>query len=260
MAASTEPADPWLNDALAREVGVATDEGAFFEGPAPEYTAAPAQPPSSLINLHLENIDLEKAMALLAVQSGREIEASSQAGGALTADLSGVTFNEALDSLLLPAGFDSIECDSVVYIFTQEPGVTARAGEEREWRAISTNSLDARATAKFIRPILSAGGEVFAAGDAPARTPMEVLEATGDFGTTVFVYDFPDNCDEAGEFMASLDTRATHAREASEFLGGVFADGTGPEDAPTLWSLMTNTSWNLDPTGPAVTNAPTDEK
>ena len=64
--------------------------------------------------------DINTALHFLSLQSHRNIIASKEVKGTVTANLYNVTFQEALDSLLKPNGFDYIEKGNFIYVYTEK--------------------------------------------------------------------------------------------------------------------------------------------
>ncbi len=65
-----------------------------------------------------QDLDINTALHFLSLQSKRNIIASKDVKGTVTANLYNVTFTEALDSLLKPNGFDYIEKGNFIYVYT----------------------------------------------------------------------------------------------------------------------------------------------
>jgi type IV pilus assembly protein PilQ len=72
------------------------------------------------VELHVVEAPLSTVLRVLSTESRRNIIASSRVKGTVTADLFGVSFEEALKAILLPNGCDYIEQGKFIYVDTIE--------------------------------------------------------------------------------------------------------------------------------------------
>ena len=74
--------------------------------------------PSGTFDIHYRDADLRGVLQLLSTQGRRNIVATKEVVGTVTADLYGVTFKEALNAVLMANGFVYLEKDNFIYVYT----------------------------------------------------------------------------------------------------------------------------------------------
>ena len=75
---------------------------------------------SGQIELHVENQEVTKILKLLSLQAQRNIIASRNVAGTVSADLYGVEFFQALDAVLHANGFGYVQKGNFIYVYTAE--------------------------------------------------------------------------------------------------------------------------------------------
>lgn len=163
------------------------------------------------VDMFVQDEDLANVLQMLSIQSRRNIVASRDVEAKVTANLYGVTFYEALDSILHVNGYGYVEKGSFIYVYTLEEMEQIRADERRMVsKVISLNYLNANDAAEFVSPLLSEKGKIKTNGDVgsfqiPAETP------TGDeqfaHAATIVVFDYPENIEEVEALLTQLDTK-----------------------------------------------------
>ncbi|MEL6312245.1 MAG: hypothetical protein AAFQ17_07785, partial [Pseudomonadota bacterium] len=98
-----EPINLFDEDDSALPNGQAVEVGAFGE-----------------IDLHVKDLELTKVLQLLSIQSQRNIIASRNVAGTVSADLYDVDFYDALDAILTANGFGYTEKGDFLYVYTAE--------------------------------------------------------------------------------------------------------------------------------------------
>jgi len=68
--------------------------------------------------IHVQGADLRGVLQLLSTQGRKNIVATKEVTGSVTADLYGVTFKEALEAVVHAAGFVYLEKDNFIYVYT----------------------------------------------------------------------------------------------------------------------------------------------
>ncbi len=164
-----------------------------------------------LVDLHVNNEDLGNILQLLSIQSQRNIVSSNEVSASITADLYGVTFYEALDSILHVNGYGYIEKGNFIYVYTREQiEEIVRANRTRVTRVVDLDYLNATDAAAFAKNLLSEAGAITttAATAAFAISDSAPVGADGYANSAVLVInDYEENADEIVELLLQLDTK-----------------------------------------------------
>ncbi|MCA9303913.1 MAG: hypothetical protein KC996_07320 [Phycisphaerales bacterium] len=164
-----------------------------------------------LVDLHVNNEDLGNILQLLSIQSQRNIISSNEVSATITADLYGVTFYEALDSILHVNGYGYIEKGNFIYVYTREQiEEIVRANRTRVTRVVSLDYLNSTDAAEFAKQLLSDDGSItttaatesFAINDS-APTGADNYANTA----TLVINDYEENTEEILGLLAQLDTK-----------------------------------------------------
>lgn len=163
------------------------------------------------VDIFVNNEDLANVLQMLSLQSKRNIVASSSVTGSVTANLYGVTFKEALDSILHANGFGYIEKGNFIYVYTRdEMDRITKAAANRVSKVIQLNYLNANDAAEFATPLLSDSGVIKTNGDVGDFSIPEDTPTGGEefpHSATLVIYDFPDHLDQIEKLIQQLDTR-----------------------------------------------------
>jgi type IV pilus assembly protein PilQ len=218
----------------------AVNPGADNATPAAAESAAPPASTnlnSAVVNVGVDGIveqfnaqdlDINSALHFLSLQSHRNIIASKDVKGTVTANLYNVTFQEALDALLRPNGFDYIEKGNFIYVYTTKELEEIRKRERhtanRIYRLHYVNATDALA---LIKPMLSSSGTT-------ALTPAEVtglptgVTDTGGMNNadddTLVINDFPENLNDIEHALKDIDVRPKQVLIESTILNAQLTD------------------------------------
>lgn len=163
------------------------------------------------IDLHVKDLDLTKVLQLLSIQSQRNIIASRNVAGKVSADLYGVDFYEAMDAILATNGFGFEEKGNFIYVYTAEE-LEAKQLADREvvTKVIRLNYLTAGDAGAFLQPMLSAAGSLSLSGETTAGIEPTLSDAGGDsnaFEATIVVRDYPEIVEEMEKVIEELDVR-----------------------------------------------------
>jgi type IV pilus assembly protein PilQ len=163
------------------------------------------------IDLHVKDLELSKVLQLLSIQSRRNIIASKSVAGAVSADLYGVDFYEALDAILHANGMGYVEKGNFVYVYTaQEIKTIADAERKMASRMVRLNYISAADAAAFVQPMLSQGGSIAVNSAAtPGFSPTISDGGANTFAhpDTLIIRDFPEVTDEIFRIVKDLDIR-----------------------------------------------------
>lgn len=164
-----------------------------------------------LVDLHVNNEDLGNILQLLSIQSQRNIISSKSVQASVTADLYGVTFYEALDSILHVNGYGYIEKGNFIYVYTSEELAQFEALSRKPvTKIISLDYLNATDAGEFAKLLLSESGSITTNAQTEAFTITDGVPTGADNyanSATIVISDFEENIDEIVELIAQLDTK-----------------------------------------------------
>lgn len=162
------------------------------------------------VDLVVNETEVSQVLEMLAIQSQKNIIASNNVTGAVSANLYDVTFNEALDAILRVNGFAYIEEGNFVYVYTiEELEVIEKARRQTESRIFELQYLSATDANEFITPLLSEDGEAAYRGDVEPGFEPTVSDAGGDsyaWSSKLVVNDYPENLENISLLLQELDT------------------------------------------------------
>lgn len=189
----------------------------------PPATAAPAQPVPDqsrtkvkvsdrlVVSVQVKDEDLSTVLEMLSIQSQKNIVASKNVGGKITAALYDVTFYEALDSILHVNGYGYLERGNFIYVYTSEELVALeKTLNKRVAKAIRLNYLNAKDADEFVKPLLSKEGEIKTSKAAPAfAVPADNPTGAEDYALSavLVVIDYEENIKAIQTLVKELDTR-----------------------------------------------------
>ena len=182
------------------------------------------------IELHVKNLEISRVLQLLSIQSKRNIVASRNVAGTLSADLYGVEFYDALDAILQPNGFGYREKGNFIYVYTAaEIEELDEAERTLIHRVIRLNYITAADASAFITPMLSPAGSVSLSGEPPTG----FAASAGDGGAnsfahhdTMVVRDYAEVVDEIVGILSELDVRPTQVLIEATILQAALDDDT----------------------------------
>lgn len=163
------------------------------------------------VDIFVQDEDLANVLQMLSLQSRKNIIASKDVSASVTANLYGVTFYEALDSVLHVNGYGYIEKGNFIYVHTLEEIAQIEAAERKiVSKIIRLNYLNANDAAEFVTPLLSEAGQIKTNGDAGEFTLPED-NPTGNeqyaLSAMLIVFDYEDHIAEVEELLKQIDTK-----------------------------------------------------
>lgn len=163
------------------------------------------------VEIHVNEAPLLEVLRMLSLQSQRNIVASKEVRGTVTANLYDVTVREALDAILHANGYGYREQGSFIYVYTQkELQEIEKANRKAKTEVFTLHYANAANAANLIKPVLSADAKV--ALTTPAGTGIETSQsdAGGDdhaSADTLVVTDYEENLARAREILQEIDQR-----------------------------------------------------
>lgn len=215
------------------------------------------------IDLHVKDLDVATVLQLLSIQSKRNIVATKDVAGSVTADLYGVDFYEALDAILQPNGFGYREKGKFIYVYTQaQLSEIAKQEEKPVVKVVKLNYINAKDASTFVTPLLSGAGSIALSGEPP----VSIMPTTSDAGSntsahmdTLVIRDLQGNVEQINSVLNELDVRprqvsikATVLQATMSEANGFGVDisilsGVGPESFLTPFNFIEDlASGNLD--------------
>lgn len=163
------------------------------------------------VDLHVKDENITNVLEMLSIQSRKNIIASKNVSGKVSADLYGVTFHEVLDAILHVNGYGYLEQGNFIYVYTSEELAKIEASlKRRAAKVVKLNYLNAPDAAEFVKPMLSPQGEI----KANAKSEMFAINDSAPvgkddyaLGATLVVIDYEENIAAIEKLIAELDTR-----------------------------------------------------
>lgn len=164
------------------------------------------------VEIHVNDANLVEVLRMLSLQSQKNIIASKDVHGTITANLYEVTVREALDAILHANGYAYREKGNFIYVYTAKEIAEIEKSERQMkteiFRVFYTPAANA---ATMIKPVLSKNG-----GEVAVTTPAKVGIASAPTGgggndhaadEVLVVTDYPENIDAARKILAEIDRR-----------------------------------------------------
>ena len=194
-----------------RAPGVDTDNP---EGPKP----APVTPPPDIsispqgnVEMHVRELDLATVLQMLSMQSRRNIIASHDATGTVTANLYNVTLEEALTAILDSNNCKWQERGNFIYVYTEaEYTELQNASAPTVSRLFKLNYARAADVETLIKPLLSDQGTISKTPESDTGIATGSDDAGGDalgLEDCLIVTDRPENLDKVAAMLANIDVR-----------------------------------------------------
>ncbi len=161
--------------------------------------------------VHVQDADIKQVLQLLSTQGRKNIVATKEVTGNVTADLYAVTFHEALQAVVKAAGYVYIEEDNFVYVYTpvqlEEMRKAAMRMATRVFRLAYVTAADAEA---LIEPALSSEGRISSNPGAGAGVFTSDTETGGNsyaINDVLVVTDYEENLERIANLLDELDVR-----------------------------------------------------
>ena len=163
------------------------------------------------VELHVQGADIRQVLKLLSTPAKINIIATKEVQGTVTADLYGVTFQEALEAVLTSAGFGYARKGNFVYVYTQKQLEDVKAATRllsvRVFRLNYITAADAKA---LITPVMSTDGTVSLTPAAKTGITASSADAGGNAHANpdlIIVRDYPENVEKAAAILRDVDVR-----------------------------------------------------
>jgi len=185
------------------------------EAPPPAVTVGPG----SRVTLHLVNVPLADALRMLSEPTKRNIVLAAGAGGTVSCSLYSVSFEQALDAMLVSNGLGHRTEGDFIYVHpAEEIQKIARARRVLTARIFRLTYLNAASAKDLITPLLTPevgkisltppAGKGLGAGGSTATSGVPDTEGDAAAGVdALLVTDYGDKLDQIARVLAELDVR-----------------------------------------------------
>ena len=166
---------------------------------------------SGTVEIHVNDANLVEVLRMLSLQSQKNIIASNQVSGHVTANLYGVTVREALDAILHANGYAYREKGNFIYVYTAKEIADIEKAERQPTTEVFRLFYTPAANAvTMIKPVMSPDGQVSSTTAPETGLPTGVGDSGGDTHSTedmLVVTDYPDNLEKIRKVIAEIDRR-----------------------------------------------------
>jgi len=200
-----------MQDMLASPQRDAADERARGAEPTSLTDAELAVSDAGTVTLNVVDLPLATVLRVLSLETNRNIIATPSVTGSVTASLSNVTFEEALDAILLSNSAGYRADGKFIYVYTQQELADIIALENPpESRVFRLSYIAAADLEPALTPLLSAAGSI-SVSTAPEVGVATDTEQAGGLSLTsedyLVVRDRPENLKAIAAMIAELDVR-----------------------------------------------------
>lgn len=163
------------------------------------------------VEIHVNDAALVEVLRMLSLQSQKNIIASKEVSGKVTANLYGVTVREALDAVLHANGFAYREKGNFIYVYTakeiQELEKANRVTTTEVFRLFYTPAANA---VTMVKPVLSDAAQVSFNTQAASGIATGTDDTGGNAHATedvMVVTDYPENLERVRKILKEVDRR-----------------------------------------------------
>jgi type IV pilus assembly protein PilQ len=163
------------------------------------------------VEIHVNDANLVEVLRMLSLQSQRNIIASKEVNGKVTANLYGVTVREALDAILHANGYAYREKGNFIYVYTAKEiadlDKANRVATTEVFHLYYTPAVNAQ---NMIKPVLSSDAIVALTTPAVSGIDSGAKDVGGNNHATddmLVVTDYPENLEKARKIIKEIDKR-----------------------------------------------------
>jgi len=192
--------------------------GVWAQASRPVPQTRPAEEPAGIsvtrpgtFEIHVQGADLRGVLQLLSTQGKRNIIATKEVRGTVTADLYGVTFEQALKAVLASSGLDYLDEDGFIYVYTPQQKEAILKEKIRPvvriFRLSYVTAVDAQT---LVAPALSESGSVAVTPAASMGIAASKTETGGNSlasNDVLVVRDVPERIQVIAKLIEELDVK-----------------------------------------------------
>lgn len=181
------------------------------------------------VEIHVNDANLVEVLRMLSLQSQRNIIASKDVRGTVTANLYDVTVREALDAILKANGYGYREKGNFIYVYTaKELDEMEKAERKPVTEIFRLYYTPAANVFDMLKPVLSSEGQI--ARTTPAKNGIESdgKDIGGDSHATediLVVTDYPDRMEQVRRIIREVDRRPQQVLIEAVILRAVIQEG-----------------------------------
>jgi len=209
----TDATDNKPTDAKATDVKTSdtkTDAPAKSEGRSVSKSEVKVSDEGT-VEIHVNDASLVEVLRMLSLQAQKNILASKDVRGTVTANLYNVTIREALDEILHMNGYGYREKGNFINVYTiKELKAVEDAEKHSQTEVFRLHYTPAANALNMIKPVLSTTGQA----SATAATIVGIAAGGGDTGgdshaveDMLVITDFPENLDRIRKILKDIDHR-----------------------------------------------------
>ncbi len=166
--------------------------------------------PGTFDEAHFKDADLRGVLRLLSVEGRRNIVASKDVSGRVTADFYNVTFDEALDAIMRATGYVYEKRGNFYFVYTPAEMEEVKRSEETVTRIFRLGYVRAADIEPIVKPLLTEQGKVTMNPASEVGISTSDTEAGGDnySGSEVLIIrDLASAVDKVAEIIEQLDVK-----------------------------------------------------
>ncbi len=163
------------------------------------------------VTITAKDTDITLVLRILSMQSKRNIIASRNVSGTVSANLYDVDFYEALDAILQPNGFGYQEKGNFIYVKTlEEIRAEENANRKKMHKLVRLNYLSSADASAYVSPLLSGEGSISVSPDAAAGFQPSMGDGgsnTSAHADTLIIVDYEENIEAIAGLITQLDVQ-----------------------------------------------------
>lgn len=202
-----DPADPAPGDAPADE----SEEALIAHAEEAEVPLDIQISPQGRVEMHVRDAPLSAVLQMFSIRSQRNIVASKNVEGKVTADLYAVTFEEALTAILASNACGWREEGQFIFVHTlDELAAIEAARRGTVSRLFRLHYARAEDVEVMVQPLLSEYGQLAITPQATTGLSTSAEEAGGDsysMDDSILVVDYPENVELVANLIKEIDVR-----------------------------------------------------
>jgi type IV pilus assembly protein PilQ len=206
--ASAAPTAPAAGDATTQPVTI--EPAAKADGKSVRDTDIHVSD-AGTVEIHVNEANLVEVLRMLSIQSQKNIIASKEVQGVVTANLYDVTVREALDAILKANGFGYKEQGNFIYVYSaKEIADMDKANRHMTSEVFRLYYTPAANAQNMLKPVLSETGQVAYTQPAASGIATGTSDVGGDSHAdddSIVVTDFPENLDKVRALLKEIDRR-----------------------------------------------------
>lgn len=163
------------------------------------------------VEIHVNDASIVEVLRMLSSQSQKNIIASKDVKGTVTANLYGVTIQEALEAILQSSGYTYREKGNFIFVYTQKEAAemdrAARVLKTEVFRVFYTPASNA---VNMIKPVLSTDAQVSYTTPASAGISSGTSDVGGNSHAVedmIVITDYAENLEAVARVLKEIDRR-----------------------------------------------------